>query len=112
MWLWIYLGFTVLSHLNTFIGNYHQYYLSKDVDARETEYKAFPKKLQDGYPWVEAHKSLLYNRKLFGFLCIRELVATLPFEFCFFFFYGPAHIWNYYLNSFNEWGMCTDGDGN
>jgi len=111
MWLWIYLGFTVVSHLNAFNGAYHQYHVVKDVEAREEDFKKFPQKLQDGYPWEKAYKSLLYNRKLFGFLCIRELVATLPFEFCFFYFYGPAHIWNYYLTKLNEWGSCTEGDG-
>ena len=42
MWLWIYLGFTVVSHLNAFSGNYHQYYVVKDVEAREEEFKTFP----------------------------------------------------------------------
>jgi len=34
----------------------------------------------------------------------------VPFEFLFFFFYGPAYLWNDFLQQFHSWGWC-DGDG-
>ncbi len=55
-------------------------------------------------------KSLKYNQSLFKFLAIRLMCAQLPFEICFFLFYGPAYLWSFYLGKFNQWGWCDGKD--
>jgi len=52
-----------------------------------------------------------YTEKLFSFLVLRTLLVQLPFEFFFFYFYGPAHLWNFYLYQFNFWGLCERNGG-
>ena len=64
------------------------------------------------YPWQEAEKSLSYNQVLFKFLSIRQICGNMAFDVIFFILYGPAYLWSYYLGRFNEWGWCSNGDGN
>ena len=39
---------------------------------------------------------------------MRHSIAHLSFDFLFFFLYGPALLWNFYLSRFQNWGLCVD----
>ncbi len=67
--------------------------------------------LKETYTEGKIKNSLDYSASFFTFLAVRTLLANLPWDFCFMYFYGPAYLWNLYLGWFHEWGFCnTDGN--
>ena len=75
------------------------------------EWENFDSLLKDTYKRDKVENSLNYTAAFFKFLTVRTLLANLTFDFCFFYFYGPAYLWNYYLGKFSKWGWCNmDGD--
>ena len=107
----VYLSCVVVYHSLYIIGFLHQIYIVRNKEARLQEWENFDTLLKDTYKKDKVENSLDYSAAFFKFLTVRTLLANLTFDFCFFYFYGPAYLWNYYLGKFNKWGWCSmDGD--
>lgn len=53
--------------------------------------------IQSLYSWDQVLESLDYNRSVFKFLAVRQVLAKLPFDFAIIYFQVPALMWYFYV---------------
>ena len=101
------LVFLVLSNLKGLICFVDQYRIIRDENRVK---KLYEQKVEESdkelLSWDKVQESLAYNGAIYKFLIIRQVFATLPFDFLIIYLNVPAYLWYMYTRVVDSWGMC------
>ena len=61
---------------------------------------------EGGYTWEKARDSMRYTRTRYGFLILRQLLATLVFDFAIMYLQVPAMLWYKGTEIASDFGFC------